>query len=79
MFADDVREGLSQAEQKQLPCQYFYDDVGTALFEAITALPEYGLTRADTRLIRRLAPELAGCMQHPAGFQRRRMLLNISS
>jgi dimethylhistidine N-methyltransferase len=65
MFADDVREGLSQAEQKQLPCQYFYDEVGTALFEAITALPEYGLTRADTRLIRRLAPELAACMQRP--------------
>ena len=58
MLADDVREGLSRAGQKQLPCEYFYDDVGTALFEAITVLPEYGLTRADTRLIRRLAPEL---------------------
>ena len=60
MFRDDVREGLSQAGQKQLPCQYFYDDIGTALFEAITVLPEYGLTRADARLIRRLAPELTG-------------------
>ena len=56
MFASDVREGLSQPGQKELPCQYFYDDVGTALFEAITVLPEYGLTRADARLIRRLAP-----------------------
>ena len=65
MFRDDVREGLSQAGQKQLPCQYFYDDVGTALFEAITVLPEYGLTRADTRLIRRLAPELTGHMRAP--------------
>ena len=64
-FADDVREGLSQQGQKQLPCQYFYDDVGTALYEAITVLPEYGLTRADTRLIRRLAPELAARIQAP--------------
>src|ERR1017187_3841422 len=65
MFVRDVREGLSQAAQKQLPCQYFYDAVGTALFEAITVLPEYGLTRADARLIRRLAPELAGYMPAP--------------
>jgi dimethylhistidine N-methyltransferase len=65
MFADEVREGLSQAGQKQLPCQYFYDDTGTALFEAITVLREYGLTRADTRLIRRLAPELTGYLPAP--------------
>ena len=60
MFASDVRDGLSKPGQKQLPCQYFYDEVGSALFEAITVLPEYGLTRADARLVRRLAPELAG-------------------
>jgi L-histidine N-alpha-methyltransferase len=65
MFADDVRAGLSQAGQKQLPCQYFYDDTGTALFEAITVSPEYGLTRADSRLIRRLAPELGGYFPAP--------------
>jgi len=60
MFACDVRDGLSKPGQKELPCQYFYDEVGSALFEAITVLPEYGLTRADARLVRRLAPELAG-------------------
>src|SRR5580658_4824807 len=59
MFACDVRDGLSKP-QKELPCQYFYDEVGSALFEAITVLPEYGLTRADARLVRRLAPDLAG-------------------
>jgi len=64
-FANDVREGLCQQGQKQLPCQYFYDDVGSALYEAITVLPEYGLTRADTRLIRRLAPELAARFEAP--------------
>ena len=65
MFARDVREGLSLPDQKQLPCQYFYDEVGSALFEAITVLPEYGLTRADARLIRRLAPELGNYLRPP--------------
>lgn len=65
MFACDVREGLSKPGQKELPCQYFYDEVGTALFEAITVLPEYGLTRADARLVRRLAPDLAGYLNGP--------------
>jgi L-histidine N-alpha-methyltransferase len=65
MFASDVRNGLSKQGQKELSCQYFYDEVGTALFETITVLPEYGLTRADVRLIRRLSPELAGLMHSP--------------
>ncbi len=46
-FARDVRAGLSQKGQKMLPSKYLYDNVGSALFEAICALPEYGLTRAD--------------------------------
>jgi len=65
MFIDDVREGLSREDQKQLSCEYLYDDVGTALFEAITVLPEYGLTRADARIIRRLAPRLPHYMPAP--------------
>ena len=51
-FARDVRAGLSKPGQKELPSKYLYDDLGTALFEAITWLPEYGLTRADERLLR---------------------------
>ncbi|HZQ53109.1 MAG TPA: L-histidine N(alpha)-methyltransferase [Bryobacteraceae bacterium] len=58
-FAADVFEGLSNSKQKQIPPRYFYDDLGSALFEAITLLPEYGLTRADERLLRRNARELA--------------------
>ena len=65
MFARDVRDGLSKPGQKELPCEYFYDEVGSALFEAITVLPEYGLTRADARLIRQLAPELEGYLRTP--------------
>ncbi|MEO8369154.1 MAG: L-histidine N(alpha)-methyltransferase [Candidatus Solibacter sp.] len=57
-FARDVRAGLTQPEQKTLPCQYLYDSIGSALFEAITFLPEYGLTRADARVIEAHADSL---------------------
>ena len=50
-FATDVLEGFSHSEQKQLPPAYLYDELGSVLFEAITVLPEYGLTRADERLL----------------------------
>jgi L-histidine Nalpha-methyltransferase len=59
-FETDVRVGLSKPGQKELYSKYFYDDLGTALFEAITLLPEYGLTRADLRLLREHARELPG-------------------
>lgn len=52
-FAADVRAGLTGSGQKELPSKYLYDDVGSALFEVICHLPEYGLTRADERLLRR--------------------------
>ena len=52
-FAADVRTGLTEPGQKELPSKYLYDDVGSALFEVISHLPEYGLTRADERLLRR--------------------------
>jgi len=57
-FAVEVRDGLTQREQKTLPARYLYDELGSTLFEAITLLPEYGLTRADERVIARCAPEL---------------------
>jgi len=59
-FEADVRAGLSKHPQKELFSKYFYDDMGSALFDAITVLPEYGLTRADRRLLRRHVRELAG-------------------
>src|SRR5436190_18545001 len=58
-FASDVRAGLSREGQKELYSKYLYDDVGSALFDVITLLPEYGLTRADERLLRRHAADLA--------------------
>jgi L-histidine Nalpha-methyltransferase len=62
--AEDVRTGLSRP-QKELPSKYFYDEVGSALFEAITTLPEYGLTRADERLLRRHAAEIVDRLPSP--------------
>src|SRR5215510_8322350 len=57
-FETDVLSGLTKHPQKELYSKYFYDDLGTALFEAITLLPEYGLTRADMRLLREHSGEL---------------------
>ncbi len=57
-FALDVAEGLSCARQKKIPPRYFYDELGSALFDVITLLPEYGLTRADERLLQSHAREI---------------------
>ena len=64
-FAADVRAGLTRLEQKELPSKYLYDDVGSALFEVISHLPEYGLTRADERLLRRHAREIVDRVAGP--------------
>jgi len=60
----DVRAGLSKSGQKELYSKYLYDDLGSALFEAITLLPEYGLTRADMRLLQTHAVELPSLAQN---------------
>lgn len=57
-FAREVRAGLSRSGQKTLPCRYLYDEIGSTLFEAITHLPEYGLSRADARVIHKHAGTL---------------------
>lgn len=64
-FAHEVRCGLSGSGQKTLPCRYLYDDVGSALFEAITYLSEYGLTRADARILQGHAAEITSCFSGP--------------
>jgi L-histidine Nalpha-methyltransferase len=57
-FAVDIRAGLTKAGQKELPSKYLYDTLGSKLFEAIVELPEYGLTRADERLLQGHAHEI---------------------
>jgi len=54
----DVLEGLSR-EQKALSPKYFYDERGSQLFEEITRLPEYYLTRTEDSIMRAFLPEMA--------------------
>ena len=63
-FADDVRSGLS-APQKRLSPRFLYDDLGSALFDAITALPEYYLTRSETEILRQHAGEIIDAVGFP--------------
>ena len=65
-FAEDVRVGLTKSGQREILSKYLYDEVGSALFEAICLLPEYGLTRADTRLLQQHADEMVARMPLPA-------------
>jgi L-histidine Nalpha-methyltransferase len=55
----EISEGLSRAE-KQLPSKLFYDERGSQLFDQITGLPEYYLTRAERSLLRRHMPSWIG-------------------
>jgi len=65
-FAADVRDALTKPLQRELPSKYLYDEVGSALFETICVLPEYGLTRADARLLQRHAKEIVAML--PSSF-----------
>ena len=72
-LAQDVRVGLGGPGPKTLPSRYLYDELGSALFEAIGSLPEYGLTRADERILRTHAGEIV------SGFQERCVVAELGS
>ena len=57
-FSVAVSDSIRKVGQRELPSMYLYDELGTALFDAITLLPEYGLTRAEERLLRRHAGDM---------------------
>ena len=57
-FRDTVLAGLSR-EPKSLPCKLFYDARGSALFEAICAVPEYYLTRTEIAILQQYAGDIA--------------------
>jgi dimethylhistidine N-methyltransferase len=61
----DVGAGLLGPEPKRLPASLLYDELGTALFEAIGELPEYGLTRADERILRGNAAAITRALPPP--------------
>jgi dimethylhistidine N-methyltransferase len=56
-FAASVLEGLSR-QRKTLPCRFFYDARGSELFEQITCLPEYYLTRTETAILQAHARDM---------------------
>ena len=56
-MAREVREGLS-ATPKRLPSKLFYDEIGSALFEQITELPEYYLTRTERAIFEDYAAQI---------------------
>lgn len=58
-LAEDVRRGLSTKPKRFLP-KYFYDQLGSQLFEAICLLPEYYLTRAENEILEHYADEIVG-------------------
>ncbi|AKF08795.1 L-histidine N(alpha)-methyltransferase [Sandaracinus amylolyticus] len=57
-FEEDVVRGLS-TRPRSLPCKYLYDERGSRLFDRITTLDEYYLTRAETALLHAHAREIA--------------------
>lgn len=63
-LAEDVRDGLT-APDKFLPPKYFYDAVGSALFDVITLLPEYYPTRAEAEILRTSADEIVESCESP--------------
>src|SRR5580658_2879330 len=65
-FAQAVIDGLTKKGRKTLPPSWFYDEVGSALFEAITVLPEYGLTRAEASLLSNAAQDIVRASARPA-------------
>jgi len=66
-FAEDVRSGLTSVPSR-LPPKYFYDELGSLLFEAICFTPEYYLTRAETEILAEHAGEI---IELAAGFDSR--------
>ncbi len=85
-FASDVAYYLSLTP-RQLPSRYFYDDLGSALFEAICRLPWYTITRAEKRLLAAHAHEIFDCLPSlanivelgPGKGEKLRLLLDASA
>jgi L-histidine N-alpha-methyltransferase len=60
-LAEDVRRGLTKEPKRFLP-KYFYDQLGSQLFEAICLLPEYYLTSAENEILGQYADEIVSSL-----------------
>jgi dimethylhistidine N-methyltransferase len=63
-FAKDVRAGLTRTAKALAP-KYFYDELGSRLFEAICWLPEYYLTRAESEILKTSSAEIVAAVEGP--------------
>ena len=70
----ELRAGLARTPP-EIPCKYFYDDRGSALFEEITALPEYYPTRTERALLK----AQARCIVETAGGYRLQEMIELGS
>ncbi|HEY0724119.1 MAG TPA: L-histidine N(alpha)-methyltransferase [Pyrinomonadaceae bacterium] len=61
-LAEDVRKGLSAQPKRFLP-KYFYDELGSQLFEAICLLPEYYLTRAENEILQKYSDQIVAAVE----------------
>jgi dimethylhistidine N-methyltransferase len=77
-FASDVRAGLT-AHPKRLFPKYFYDALGSRLFDAICLLPEYYLTRAENEIFARHAVEIVEAFAEDGERRREVALLELGS
>jgi L-histidine Nalpha-methyltransferase len=66
-FAHDVEVGLT-ASPKKLSCRHFYNEEGSDLFEAISRLPEYYLTRTEAKILRDCAAEMVASLPNPVSL-----------
>jgi L-histidine N-alpha-methyltransferase len=60
-FASAVMDGLSRTE-KRLSSRFLYDEEGSRIFDEITALPEYYLSRCEDHILATRAPEIVDCL-----------------
>jgi L-histidine N-alpha-methyltransferase len=63
-FAQDVLKGFSESP-KYLYSKYFYDDIGSRLFEEIMLLPEYYLTRSEFEIFSIQSPQIVSAIAQP--------------
>jgi L-histidine Nalpha-methyltransferase len=66
-YADEVLQGL-RSRPKHLPCKLFYDERGSELFEQITSLPEYYLTRTELSILQANAPDIVQAAGPPVSL-----------
>jgi dimethylhistidine N-methyltransferase len=64
-MARDVAEGLSRVDRKSLPSMYFYDAIGSSLYEQITSVPEYYPTRCEADILRQHTHQLTHMLEAP--------------